>query len=203
MPKIVDPETRRQEVAEAVYRVVARDGLEQASLRNVAAEAGLAIGSVRHYFVGHEELMVFAMRALSDRVGKRLLAHVERLGDPAADRRRLTEDLLAELLPLDENRREETVVWLAFTAAARTRPELRPLADESFDGVRALVRRVLLGIHARGRLLGGLDLELETERFAALLDGLAHDAVSHPDRMPSELIRRVLRRHLDSLVTAG
>lgn len=65
MPKIVDPGARRRAVADAVLRVIGREGVEGASLRNVAEEAGLAIGSVRHYFRDHDELLLFTMRELS------------------------------------------------------------------------------------------------------------------------------------------
>ena len=50
VPKFVDAALRRQEVVEAVFRIIAADGLERASLREVADEAELAVGSVRHYF---------------------------------------------------------------------------------------------------------------------------------------------------------
>ncbi len=201
MPKIVDPEARRLEIAEAVFRVIQRDGLAQASLRSVADEAGLAIGSVRHYFKGHDELIVFAMRALGDRVITRLLAHLPEL-DPATPRSRrleLTEALLGELLPLTEKTRAETDVWLAFTAAAKNRPDLAEEATRTYEGVRALVRRVLDGAHGTGGLLDGLDLAVETERLAALLDGLALSA----GRTSPELMRTVLRRHLESLRRPG
>jgi DNA-binding transcriptional regulator YbjK len=72
VPKVVDPVARRQEVAEAVLRVVRRDGLEQASVRNVAREAGLSMGSLRHYFASQSELMVFAFRTVVDRIESRL-----------------------------------------------------------------------------------------------------------------------------------
>ncbi|WP_410661099.1 hypothetical protein [Amycolatopsis sp. lyj-112] len=49
---------------------------------------GLAIGSVRHYFNGHDELLVFAMRALGDRLEARLLRHIPHLLDPATPRAR-------------------------------------------------------------------------------------------------------------------
>ncbi|MEU3628547.1 TetR family transcriptional regulator [Amycolatopsis coloradensis] len=198
MPKIVDPEARRLEIAEAVFRVIQRDGLPQASLRSVADEAGLAIGSVRHYFKGHDELIVFAMRSLSDRLVARLLGHLPDLLDPATPRSRrqeLTETLLGELLPLTEQTRAETDVWLAFTAAAKNRPDLAEEAARTYDGVRSLVRRVLEGAHGAGGLLDGLDLAVETERLAALLDGLALSA----GRTTPELMRTVLRRHLETL----
>jgi AcrR family transcriptional regulator len=199
MPKKVDPEIRRDEVVDAVFRVVRRSGFEQASLRNVAEEAGLAIGSVRHYFDGHTDLMVFAMRASLDRVSARL---TERVGPLLAARDHEAraegvERMLTELLPLDERRREEATVWLAFTTAARTRPELRPLAEESYDGMRRLVRRIVDGAAGHGALTG--DPEVETERLCALIDGLTLEGVLHPDRMTPESMLRALRRHLQTL----
>ncbi|MGY6651085.1 TetR family transcriptional regulator C-terminal domain-containing protein [Amycolatopsis sp. TRM77291] len=198
MPKIVDPGARRLEIAEAVFRVIQRDGLAQASLRSVAEEAGLAIGSVRHYFRGHDELIVFAMRSLRDRLEARLLGHLPDLLDPATPRsrrREITEELLGELLPLTEQTRAETDVWLAFSAAAKNRPDLAEEAVRMYEGVRALVRRVLDGANEAGGLLDGLDLAVETERLAALLDGLALST----GRTSPELMRTVLRRHLESL----
>ncbi|WP_171165960.1 TetR/AcrR family transcriptional regulator [Streptomyces sp. I05A-00742] len=201
MPKIVDPEERRRAVAEAVLRVVARDGLESASLRNVAAEAGLVIGSVRHYFADHTELLIFAMEELGRRIGRRIGARSEPLLAlaPGEDGRALTENLFAELLPLDETRHRETVVWLAFTAAARTRPELRPCARRMHDGQRSLAAHVLTEARRAGSLPDGLDIATESLRLSALLDGLALQAVLQPDDVTPEAMRAVLRRHLASL----
>ncbi|MGW3072060.1 TetR/AcrR family transcriptional regulator [Kitasatospora sp. NPDC001132] len=202
MPKIVDPAERRQAVADAVLRVAAREGLEHASLRNVAEEAGLAVGSVRHYFAGSSELMVFAMGELAHRIETRIRVHAAALLDPAAagtDRRERTVRLLAETLPLDAARREESALWLSFVTAARTRPGLRPRAAELHSGLDELVRRVLAESARAGGLAPGLDLELETRRLSALLDGLALQAVQHPDLVGPDDLRAVLRRHLDTL----
>ncbi|MFJ4105781.1 TetR/AcrR family transcriptional regulator [Amycolatopsis japonica] len=202
MPKIVDPEARRLEIAEAVFRVIQRDGLAQASLRSVAEEAGLAIGSVRHYFGGHDELIVFAMRALGDRLEARLAGHIPVLLDPATPRplrQEATEAFLGELLPLTEQTRAEADVWLAFSAAAKNRPDLAEEATRMYEGVRFLVRRVLEGANEAGGLLGDVDLNVETERLAALLDGLAVST----GRTSPELMRAVLRRHLETLRRPG
>ncbi|MFF4926831.1 TetR/AcrR family transcriptional regulator [Kitasatospora sp. NPDC001261] len=202
MPKIVDPAERRQAVADAVLRVAAREGLEHASLRNVAEEAGLAVGSVRHYFAGSSELMIFAMRELARRIEARIRAHAAALLDPAAagtDRRERTVRLLAEILPLDAGRREESALWLSFVTAARTRPDLRPRAVEMQTGLDDLVRRVLAESRRAGGLAPGLDLDLETRRLSALLDGLTLQAVQHPDLVGPDELRAVLRRHLDTL----
>ncbi|OZM74723.1 TetR family transcriptional regulator [Amycolatopsis antarctica] len=197
MPKIVDPAARRLAIADAVCRVIARSGIEHATLRVIAREAGLAIGSVRHYFADYEELLAFAMETYNARVGARLRAHLARLTD--ADPRAVVEDMLGELLPLDEQRRAESLVWLELTTAARKRPELRRHADRFAKDTRTLVARILTGSAERGKLRPGIDIAVETVRLTALIDGLVTNAVVHPARTPPDLARQVVRTHLDSL----
>lgn len=196
-PRVVDPVARRQHVAEAVFRVVVRDGVEQASLRNVALEAGLAIGSIRHYFDSHDAMIIFAVEALVESIGARVLAHVENLSLPAE--RRPAERVLSEMLPLDERRRDEAVLWLAFATAARTRPALMPHAEKLYDGLRFICSKVLTRMRDEGAAAADLDVPLEVERLASLLDGLTVDGVLHPDRMTPSLSVSLLRRHLESL----
>ena len=136
MPKIVDAAQRRRHLAEAAWRVIRRDGLESASVRNVAREAGLSSGSLRHMFGTQAELLVFAMNQVVDRITCRLDAL-----DPAGDPRAVAERHLLELLPLDDERREENEIWLAFTARALVDPELRACAERSYDVLRAGSRR--------------------------------------------------------------
>ena len=50
MPKIVDHERRRAEIVQTTWRVIARRGLDGATLREVAAEAGYANGALKPYF---------------------------------------------------------------------------------------------------------------------------------------------------------
>ncbi|MBB5122331.1 TetR family transcriptional regulator [Streptomyces eurocidicus] len=201
MPKIVDPRARRRDVAEATLRVVARSGLEAASLRNVAEEAGLAVGSVRHYFSDHDELVVFAMRHLVDRIDRRVRAHIDHLGtpEPDGDLRARAEELLGEFLPLDATRHEEAVLWIALATAARIRPGLRPCAVELQENALTLMGHVLRGAQTAGGLPAGLDPGTESRRLAALIDGLTFQAVLQPDRYPPKELRRLLRHHLETL----
>src|SRR2546422_6311494 len=74
MPKQVDHEARRQQLAEAVCRLAASQGLEAVSLRHVAAEAGVSMGQVQHYFSTKDELLLFAFRVVSERAEQRFAA---------------------------------------------------------------------------------------------------------------------------------
>lgn len=195
MPKVVDPAARRRELAKAVWRVVRRDGLDHASVRRVAREAGLSMGSLRHYFATQSELMVFAMRVIIDRIEGRIAAL-----DAEADVRRRAERVLAELLPMDAERRAENEVWLAFTARAMVDPELAAVRDEGYDKLREGCRVLVGELADVGRAES--DLELATDHLHAVLDGLAVHAAMRPDLSPPERISAVIARHLDALKMA-
>ncbi|MFE7612513.1 TetR/AcrR family transcriptional regulator [Streptomyces celluloflavus] len=203
MPKHVDPDARRRHVVDALFRVVVREGLQRTSLRAVADEAQLNIGSLRHYFASQQDLMRFAMQSMLDRVESRLLEHVERIGDlgsrPRPERLRLAAGFLAELLPLDEHRRAEVTVFLDFNTAARTNPAFGDLSRQAAEGTGKLVRRVLIRLDAAGALRPGLDIDIETERLTALLDGLSLRAVLHPEILNPQTCADVLFTHLDDL----
>jgi AcrR family transcriptional regulator len=194
VPKLVDHEQRRRELGRAVWRVIRSRGVDGASIRTVAHEAGWSPGSLRHYFSTQAELLTFAMQMVVERVEARVVAL-----DPPPDPRGAVEQRLHELLPLDKERRAENEVWLAFAGRALVDPQLRARHEEVDDELRAACLRALQELGSGGFLRPGLDLELEAERLHGLLDGLALHTAMRPDRMSPQLIRSVLARHLDSL----
>lgn len=205
MPKFVDAALRRQEVVEAVFRIIAADGLERASLREVADEADLAVGSVRHYFASSDELLAHSFGVVIDRIAGRLDAAETRLAAEApgsAEHRTAVLTLLSELLPLDEDRAVDACVWMAFKNAARTRPFLAAEADRSHRTVAAVVGRLMMDLTADD---GGADdagrqrLVTEAERLLATLDGLTMHALLQPEWMTAEMCHDVLDAHLASL----
>jgi AcrR family transcriptional regulator len=187
VPKIVDHDARRAELARAVWAVVRREGIEHASVRAVAGEAGCSAGSLRHYFSTHSELLAFALKVVVDRIGSRLAA-LERHPEP----RRAARQVLHELLPLDDERRAENEVWLAFTARALVDPSLR----EIHAGVDEALRRTWTDV---AEALALDDPELEGERLHAVVDGLCVHAALNGDRLPADRIQAVIDHHLDSL----
>lgn len=205
MPKFVDAALRRQEVVEAVFRIVAADGLERASLREVADEAELAVGSVRHYFASSDELLAHSFGVVVDRIVGRLTAADDRLaeaqpGTPEHHQGVLT--LLGELLPLDDERAVDACVWMAFKNAARTKPFLAAEADRSHRAVAAIVGRLVMEVSAAASTDGTVDqhrLVTEAERLLATLDGLTMHALLQPEWMTAQMCGDVLESHLAGL----
>lgn len=192
VPKVVDPVERRLAVAAAVWRVVRRDGLAQASVRNVAREAGLSAGSLRHYFATQSELLAFTLQMIMERIEQRIAAlPVE------PDPRRRAELVLAELLPMDAERAAENEVWLAFTARSMVDPELRVLRNEGYDALHAGCRRLVQDLAGPGHPRH--DIEQEAHRLHALVDGLAVHAAMRPDTTTPEEMRAIIVSHLHAM----
>jgi AcrR family transcriptional regulator len=106
MPRVVNHEERREEIAEAAWRVIEREGLAGADLREIAREASHTTGVITHYFRNKRELMTFAFGLLVDRSTARMARASAEAG--------LTE-ALAQVLPLDKERRRETALRAAET----------------------------------------------------------------------------------------
>ncbi|MFJ8970050.1 TetR/AcrR family transcriptional regulator [Streptomyces anulatus] len=195
MPARIDLEQRRKDVIEAAFRLVVAEGLTGLSLRKVAAESGLNIGSVRHYFDDHRNLLVAAATAVGDRMGKRLtrystdtLAGLE--GEAAAD---ALQALLEELLPLDDARRVESIVLTEFIVAARVNPIFRPVTEQMAADMRQVITQAL-------DVLGVPGPAEEAERLIAILGGLVIDAVTPHGSLGAERLRKTLRTHIRSVL---
>jgi TetR/AcrR family transcriptional regulator, transcriptional repressor of bet genes len=107
MPKIVDHEQRRNEIALVACRVVAQHGFDQATIVRIAREAGYTTGMVAHYFDTKQDIIVAALRLILRRIEARLAPR-----DDAQAPELLA--LLTEALPVDETRYIECVFYIAF-----------------------------------------------------------------------------------------
>ncbi|MET8732042.1 TetR family transcriptional regulator C-terminal domain-containing protein [Streptomyces parvus] len=198
MPARIDLEQRRKDVIEAAFRLLTAEGITGLSLRKVAAESGLNIGSVRHYFDDHRNLLVAAVTEVGDRMGKRLTRYsadtlVGLDGEPAVD---ALQALLEELLPLDDERRVESIVLTEFIVAARVNPIFRPVTEQMAADMRQVITHAL-------DVLDVPEPAEEAERLIAILGGLVLDAVTPHGSLDDERIRRTLRAHLRSVLVTG
>lgn len=167
MPKVVDHEARRHELAAAVCRVILRQGLGGVSIRDVAKEADWSSGALRHYFTTRDELLSFALRLVVDRLTERLSG-----GPRGRSPRDAVRHILREILPLDAARREETAIWFAFATRSLAEPRIAGELELVFVSTRDLCRRIAHDLDRYGNLAPGRDPDREAARLHALLDGL-------------------------------
>ncbi|NGZ78158.1 TetR/AcrR family transcriptional regulator [Saccharibacillus alkalitolerans] len=194
MPKIVDHAQQKIKVAEAAWRVIRRSGIENASVRNVAQEAGISPGSMRHYFSTQAELFSFSMNLVSERVNQRILKLSFERPVPEVAR-----DLLREMVPLNEESRSEMEVWLAFTSKSMSEPSLRDHADRVYEEMRQAMARILQAMVEYEFASDNLNVEEEAVRMQTYVDGIALHGLLYPDRMPPSRMEKMLDDYLASL----
>jgi TetR/AcrR family transcriptional regulator, transcriptional repressor of bet genes len=134
MPKIVDHDQRRDQIALVACRVVAENGFDQATIVRIAREAGYTTGMVAHYFDTKQDIIIAALRLILRRIEERL---TKPSGDAPADL--LT--LLAEALPIDEQRYIECAFWTAFWGQVS--------ADKRLKRINAWVHREYMRLFQR------------------------------------------------------
>ena len=195
MPKLIDQDSRRQEIAYAVWRVVLRDGVSAVSIRDVAAEARLAVGSVRHVFGSKAELLEYSMALVHEQTRDRVATHFA-IKDP----RKFAEAVLAELLPLDDQRRTEMAVNMSVVAESPSHPALRRVALDAQQAISDACAAVLARLRHDDLIRPDVEMAYETERLHALVDGLAlHALTAERKDLRPKAILAVLRTHLAEL----
>lgn len=142
MPKIVDHDQRRDQIALVACRVVAENGFDQATIVRIAREAGYTTGMVAHYFDTKQDIIIAALRLILRRIEERLTRAAGNGADTgeqesAADL--LT--LLSEALPIDEQRYIECAFWTAFWGQVS--------ADKRLKRINAWVHREYMRLFER------------------------------------------------------
>jgi AcrR family transcriptional regulator len=184
----------RRRLLEAATRVFARRGYAEATLDEVAEEAGFSKGAVYSNFAGKEEVFYALLR---EHVGER----VERVRDAIASAKTLQEAGVAAGRAGGEAVDEEPdwhLLFLEFVTRAARQPELREELGRQRTELRGLIAE-----QARERLKA-LDVEpaLPAEQLAnvmlALSNGLAIEQLVQPEGVDPDLFERTVE-----LLTVG
>ena len=139
MPKVVDIGERRAAFVEASLDVIAGEGLAGATLRRIAAQAGVTTGAVTHYFADREALLVAAVASAHYAAGARMTAAA---ASPSIPAERL-EAVVLQALPLDAVRLREWKVWLAFRGALPGNVELWADNERGYANWRGFLQSLL------------------------------------------------------------
>jgi TetR/AcrR family transcriptional repressor of bet genes len=192
MPKIVDHEQRRDEIALVACRVVAEHGFDQATIVRIAREAGYTTGMVAHYFDTKQEIVIAALRLI-------LRRSEERLTRPAGESQADLLTILTESLPVDAERFIECAFWTAFWGQVS--------ADKKLKRINAWVHREYMRLYERCLAQGwpawaqwsAAVRDQVLRSVVTFLNGLTASAVASQSDWPAAKQIEQLRLHLQLL----
>jgi AcrR family transcriptional regulator len=152
VPKLVDQDARRRHVADTVVRIIGTRGIEAATVRVVAAEAGVSAGAVQRCFATRAELLRFVLQHINVRFTARVAARMARQPDPA-DAAVGLRVVIDEMLPVDDERRLTSAATLALLAYSATEPQAAEVMRTAYTGAhtfftRAFTEESAIGLYA-------------------------------------------------------
>lgn len=195
MPKIVDKDARREELAQAVWRVITKKGMSAVTIRSVADEASWSYGILAHYFPDKESLVSFASELAVQRFHEAVAARAHGLHGIEALRA-----MLEVSLPIDQERRVAGLIWLNFVARAMENKTLRGREVRDYSRWRRQFVDVIRGMAEAGELRADVDAEFEADLLIMSADGLAHDGLVDRRRYGRARLHRMLDAQLQAFM---
>ncbi|OKI10253.1 transcriptional regulator [Streptomyces sp. CB02923] len=168
-------------------------GLESASMREVAAEAGVSLRVVQYYFGSKHRLLVEALRMLHEENDRRARARMAHLHD-AGDLRAVLRAVLVEFLPLDEQRAVALRVFTAYFVRSLTDPAV---AEVFLHGEQEMESLVATLIRGAGAVRPGVDPVREADLLVSGVTGLGLDVLYGRRTMAG--VRATIDYHLDRI----
>jgi TetR/AcrR family transcriptional regulator, transcriptional repressor of bet genes len=192
MPKIVDHDERRDQIALVACRVVAENGFDQATIVRMAREAGYTTGMVAHYFDTKQDIVIAALRLILRRIE-------ERLTKPSGDAPTDLLTVLSEALPIDEQRFIECAFWTAFWGQVS--------ADKKLKRINAWVHREYMRLFERclsegwglWEQLSSATREQVLRSVVTFINGVTASAVASQSDWPADKQVEQLRLQLQLL----
>lgn len=191
MPKIIDHQTKKLDIAHAARKILLKEGIGAASVRNIAKEAGITLGALRYYFTTQVELLSYIEDLVHAELSERTTALFMDEKPPLEK----ILNVLVGLLP-EEGGNTASEARLIFKMHAKYSP--KPY-DRGRDSVYLGVRSILSNLVMLNLLKKDVDLAMETDRLYALMDGLAMDIMLRGSELKPDHARYILEAHIQSV----
>lgn len=172
VPKLVDKEQKKRQIALTAVEVFAEHGFEATSISQIAEAAGIGKGTVYEYFESKEDLITHAMTAWVEQMSQAAAGELEGIEDPPRRLRRFAELSMQAFLSDERVARVAIAMFQALLSGGV--PAHHDLIREMFQGFRKTITDILLDGVARGvfRPEVARDAERIAINLTAYLDGI-------------------------------
>jgi TetR/AcrR family transcriptional repressor of bet genes len=169
-----DRQARRQQIIDAVVRTTTSGGLQAASFRSIAKEAGVSVRLVQYYFGTKDRLLTDTLLEVGKKAIGRISRAIDDLGPDPSPKEKIT-TILEQFLPLDHERWESMLVFIALRTASLTDHSLRSSDKTGLDtSLIQIIETELERAVADGDARPGLDPHQESTMLVVTMTGIAN-----------------------------
>jgi len=191
VPRIVDHERRRQDIAKVVSKLVLEGGTEAVTLRRVAELCGYSTTVICHYFASKVEMLTYTQR-LAWQNGLNNVVKASTAG----------KDLLGCLemcLPNTPKRWEDWHCWLAFWGLSHKEKAVKAAWREGKDVSHGILAMLVRKAQEEGEFDPACDPEETALHLQIAVNGIATLVAQDREAWPARRQREVLVQHIRRL----
>jgi AcrR family transcriptional regulator len=173
--KKVDHDARRQEVAIAAAHIIAEQGLEALTTRNLAKTMNCSIGVLSHYFANKNEIVMAALCWADIRID-------DRLNGAIAENATLDQyaNVIMSSLPLTKESDLEWRVRLNLAAYSLTHPELKESQRLLLEQREAKILSLITVLQQSDLIRSDLSAFTITRNAIDFVTGIAYNLLQQP-----------------------
>lgn len=182
----IDHEKRRHDIAEIAIDLIAREGLEAATIRRIAGEAQFSTTAITYYFADKQQLLLWTFQQLSAKGDEQFGLASTRAPDDAIE-------ALLTMVPWCPANVRRWKAYLAFWDQAARDPQLAALLAESTNAGIRYIQQLL-----RTKTPPGTDVEKAGNLLNAIIQGLAMQMLVDSGNWGPDKIREALQQAFDA-----
>lgn len=193
MPKIVDHAERKDQIVKAAFHIIHHFGFEKTTLRVIAKEAGLSLGSVLHFFPRQQNIYMYAMDVIFQRFEERMQRAVQ------ADQGFIENAIrkISQIVQVNtEEERIENDIWVKFSIMATMNSEYEEPKKRFREVNLNYSKDILKMLHKNGYIQHPINIEDSANSLIIFIHGLVFESVIYANLYNDQVVEREIRDYL-------
>ncbi|MET3683473.1 AcrR family transcriptional regulator [Alkalibacillus flavidus] len=179
MPKKIDHTERKDHIIEAMFRIVHRSGFEKATLREIAKEAGLSLGSVQHFFPKQGDIYIDAIEEIYSRFKARM-DEIEHHNDESVFDNAVR--MIKQIVQAStEEERMENDIWMKFSIMATMNPDYHEAKNKSREVNYSFAKEIVTMLSENGYLSEDESIDEAANTLTIFIHGLVFETVMYDE----------------------
>ena len=192
----VDHEERRTQIAEALLHIADTQGLQSASMRAVAAEAGVSLRLVQYYFTTKEALLLDALARLQSQLQARMNTWIAAAGTPPTPRSVITA-ILSCIVPTDAESSRIARTYNGYYTLVLSDPDVLEKHGAAQPAVlEGFLAKQVRAAQETGEISADTNPEMAAAGLLAMVNGLGSSVLG--GQRTGEEALTILRYYLDT-----
>ncbi|AXF57186.1 TetR/AcrR family transcriptional regulator [Salicibibacter kimchii] len=193
MPKKINHAERKNQIVEATFRIIHYLGFENTTLREIAKEANLSLGSVQHFFPKQKDIYMFAMDVIHQRFQERMEKVVQVDNWTFEDAVRMIKQIVQVNT---EEERIENDIWIKFSMMATMNQDYHEQKNKFREVNFNFAEDILINLHKNGYIETSINMKEQANALIIFIHGLVFESVIYADLYNNQVVEKEIREYL-------